>query len=155
MGGEPRNKLFMSTSPNPTIDHLKSLALLSLLPFLALLLAGCQNARAEEELTETPKTVVAFEGNPDPAFAGEYHSSDGRSVYTFDPNGSFDLRGKVVTNGGSFDNHVTGSWAVKDDRFLFKYGDGNVVPYAFKREGGKLRLTLTGSMKRETVLIKR
>ena len=97
---------------------------------------------------------MAFEGKPDPAYVGKYRTSDGRSNYTFGEDGGFELKGKVATPGGMIDQNVKGQWAVNGDRFLFKYGEGNVVPYAYKKEGDKLKLTLTGTMKRETVLVK-
>ncbi|RYG23054.1 hypothetical protein EON82_15195 [bacterium] len=114
---------------------------------------GCSQGGDDEEVTSTEQNKVAFEGKADPALAGTYKTQDGRMTYTLGKEGDFHLKGKVATQGGMMDQNVDGSWAVNGDKMLFKYND-SVVPYLMKKDGNKLKLSLTGKMKRETVLVK-
>ena len=118
---------------------------------LSLGICGCK-ASDDELSDETP--AVSFEGKPDPRFASVWKTQDGNSTYNLALNGDFSLKGKVKTPGGMFDNNVKGKWAVKNDLILFQYNGTDVVPYKYSLAGSKLTLTLTGKMKRSTVLVK-
>ncbi|HVL38014.1 MAG TPA: hypothetical protein VM328_01360 [Fimbriimonadaceae bacterium] len=119
---------------------------------LALLMMGCGSS--SDDLVEAEKPPVAFEGKPDERLVGKWQVPADSSTYTFNQDGTYDFVGKVSTRGGSFDNKFTGAWLVKDDRVLFKDAQGNVVPYVFRIEGDRLTLSLTGSLKNETVMVR-
>ncbi len=124
-----------------------------LLPIALAVLAlfGCDSG-VEEVVDDTPK--VAFEGQQDERFVGTWASEDGKSTYTLESDGKYNLKAKISTPGGAMDTESGGSWAVNGDRFLIKDPAGNVVPYTFELKDGKLTLSLTGSMKTSTVLVK-
>lgn len=114
-----------------------------------LFIHGCQQAE-----TEPNQPVTAFEGSVDSRFVGEWKTENGQSSYTLKPDGSFQLKSKVSTPGGTMNTESKGSWLVKDDRMLFKGADGLVAAYRHSLSGNRLTLSLTGKMKRQTVLIK-
>jgi hypothetical protein len=115
--------------------------------------AGCAGDDSDD-IALTEKPPVAFDGKPDSRFAAVWKTANGASTYTLKEDGGYTIEGKVQTPGGSFDNKSAGSWGAKDDVLLFKDEKGNVVPYRYALEGKKLKLTLTGSLKRETVLVR-
>lgn len=113
---------------------------------------GCQPTSADVE--EPQKPPVAFQGKPDAKFVGTWKTVDKRSVYSFKADGAYTIKTHVNTPGGGMDTQTDGSWLADAEHFLMKDKAGNVVPYNFKVEGNKLSLSLTGSMKRETVMVK-
>ncbi len=113
-------------------------------------LAGC-GAR-DEEVAESEKPAVAFEGKPDPALVGRYKTKDG-TVYVLGDKGDFHFDGKANTPKGPVVTHGEGRWARNGGRLLFKDASG-VVPYDLALKGKNLALTLTGKMKNETVFVR-
>lgn len=120
-------------------------------PLAACLLAfasfGCEPYEGPPEEPEKG----ALTGEVDKEIAGAYQSSDGMA-YTFADDGSFTLKGQIQTPDGPVDRESKGEWRVDDDKLMIKDAQGYVVPYLLKREGGVLKLTMTGSMKAETTL---
>ena len=116
-------------------------------------LVGCAPKDTDEEITSTEPNSTRFEGKPDAKYAGAYKTVDGLSTYKFGSDGDFTLDGKVKSPSGVFDQHVKGQWALNGDRILFQY-NGTTVPYAYRLAGNRLTLSLTGSLKKETVLVK-
>jgi hypothetical protein len=114
---------------------------------------GCSGNTESAEGPPEP-TKVPFVGEPEPRFVGTWKLDGKDSTYTIRKDGTYSFKGMVSTQGGSFENKFDGEWKANDGQLLFKDGQGAVVPYNYKLEGNKLTLTLTGTMKRETVLLK-
>ena len=107
----------------------------------------------DEEITSTTANTVAFEGPPDAKYAGTWKSSNGVSTYIFVADGTYKMDSMIVVRGQKpFPSHAEGQWKVSGDRMLMKDKAGNVVPYALEFKNDELKLTLTGSLKNETVL---
>jgi len=115
--------------------------------------AGCSHPDSDELDTTVKK--IAFEGAPDPKFAGTWKTEDGVSTYTIKADGSYELASKIqVAKQKPIDSHLTGNWAVKADQMLFKDQSGNVSGYTFALEGTKLTLVSNGTLKAKTVMDK-
>lgn len=112
---------------------------------------GCGPA-ADEILVDEGPPKVEFKGKPDPRLFGAWSTADGKSTYTFEENGKYTYDGIVTTQGGTFPNKFEGEWSLDGDRVYFRDAEGVVVPYAVSLKDDTLKLTLTGSMKNETVL---
>jgi hypothetical protein len=116
------------------------------------LLAGCHHD--DVEVIEPDKPALTFEGAPDLKFAGAWKTTS-NSKYNLDKSGSYTLDETIHVRGNKpIDSHLTGQWAVKGDRILFKDQAGNVAQYAYAFDGTKLTLTSTGSLKSKTIMIR-
>lgn len=106
------------------------------------------------EISESkPNASVAFEGKVDERFTGTWKSADGVSTYQLKKDGTYELESKIPVAGqGPIHSHLEGEWKVQKDKFLFRDGQQNVVPYAYTFEDGVLELSLTGRLKTKTVL---
>ncbi|HEY0866446.1 MAG TPA: hypothetical protein VGE01_03660 [Fimbriimonas sp.] len=124
--------------------------LFAVLFLVVIVSAGCM---APDDATTAEKPALLFEGLPDSRFVGTWKSDTGNSTYNLKEDGSYHIKSKVTNRGQTFDTESDGEWRAKEDRLLFKDPQGNVVPYLFKLDGRKLTLTMTGSMKGETVLL--
>jgi hypothetical protein len=112
---------------------------------------GCQAEEASLDDLKAPK--AAFEGDVPERFAGTWKSEDGISTYRLETDGTYELHSKIrVQRGDPIDSRMQGEWRVKGDRMLFRDERGDVVPYAYALEDGRLELSLTGRMKSKTVL---
>lgn len=129
---------------------MKLFKILPLVVFTCVCAFGCSPS---EEVTDE-KPPVAFQGKTDSRLLGKWKAEGSGSIYEFNEDGSFKLSGKVSTQGGTFENNVTGSWLVDGEKVLIKDQSGNVVPYAIDLKGSQLNLSLTGSLKNKTVLNK-
>lgn len=129
---------------------MKLFKFLSLIVLVSACIFGC--APSEEVPDEKPP--VAFQGKMDSRLLGKWKAEGSGSLYEFKEDGSYQLTGKVKTQGGTFDNNVVGSWLVDGEKLLIKDKAGNVVPYAIALKGSQLSLSLTGSLKNKTVLNK-
>jgi hypothetical protein len=120
---------------------------------LVLAVTGCQSSEEGVPTDDRPKVV--FEGKPDERFVAVWNSKEtAGNAYTIKGDGTYSYKGVVFMQGKKIDNQFEGEWLVNGDRLLFKDKNGNVVPYAYKFEGDTLTLSLTGRLKRDTVLIK-
>ncbi len=111
-------------------------------------LLGC--APSDEVADEKP--AVVFQGKPDSRFVGTWNAEGSGSIYEFKEDGTYNLKGKVKMQGGTYDNNSSGSWAVDQEKLLIKDQHGNVTPYAIDFKDPVLTLSLTGSLKNKTVL---
>jgi hypothetical protein len=113
-------------------------------------IAGCHD---DVEVIEPETASRAFEGSPDPKFAGVWKTENGVSVYNIAKGGTYQLESKIRVQGKKpFLSHLTGQWAVKGDKMLFKDQSGMVSSYRCSLEGNKLTLTTGGSLKAKTVM---
>lgn len=113
------------------------------------LLAGC--SPGDEGAAPALK---ALDGKPDARFAGVWKTESGASTYTFAENGDYDLKARITTPNGPMDTESRGSWSVKGDKFFIKDPGGNIVGYEHDLQGDRLTLTLTGSLRNATVLLR-
>jgi hypothetical protein len=122
---------------------------LSLCALVACFLVGCT------ESDPYAKPPVAFRGEVDKRFVGTWKTSKGDATYDLKADGAYSLEARVSTPGGTLDTKSNGKWLVDKDRFLIEDAQKNVTPYAMQFEGSdKVTLTLTGTMKTETVLLR-
>ena len=116
------------------------------------LLAGCSDP--DEGLEPAAPPPVAFEGKPDARFVGTWKVKGRDSTYILKKDGSYSFKGKVSTPSGVIDNSFEATWLTNGDKLLLKDASGNVTPYLFNLEGSSLKLTTTGSLKHETVMVR-
>ena len=114
----------------------------------AVLVAGCHSEPPEDP--GPPK--IPFEGEVDKRLVGKWKADLSNSLYTFGPDGTYELKAKVRTPGGEMNTESKGEWKVKGDEVLFRDTGGNVVRYALAYKESQMTLALTGTMKRETKL---
>ncbi|HEY0867318.1 MAG TPA: hypothetical protein VGE01_08065 [Fimbriimonas sp.] len=119
---------------------------------VAATLAGCVDTGEDEQVSEKP--TVAFEGEKDPRFVGSWKVEKGQSSYVFQDSGDYRYQGVATAMGNTMKIDSKGQWLATPERFLVKDEAGNVTQYAYKFQDGKLTLSLTGTMKQDTVLVK-
>jgi hypothetical protein len=88
---------------------------------------------------------------------GTWKTKDAGSetTYVLAGDGRYTLSGTVSFQGKTMDNNSAGEWRVDGEEFLIKDAQGNVVPYALKRDGpDRMDLTLTGSMKARSTWVR-
>lgn len=118
-------------------------------------MAGLAGCNSDEDGIEPEKPLVAFEGKPEPQYAATWKTQDDRSVYQIGEDGTYKVDTKVTTKGQApFNSHLEGEWKVNDKLMLFRDKNGAVTPYIIDLKGNTLTLTLTGSMKNKTVMVK-
>lgn len=117
---------------------------------LAIPMSGCKD---DVETIEPEKPSVVFEGVPDAKFEGTWKTEDGVSTYNIVKDGTYKLESKFKVHGPNpMISHLTGQWAVKGDKMLFKDQSNNVSAYLFDLQGSKLTLTTVGVMKGKTIM---
>jgi hypothetical protein len=128
-----------------------------LLPCLALSFAlsvGLGTGCEPEESAPTGPPPVAFVGKVDESLVGTWKTENKKSTYDISKDGAYKLEATITTPGGKMDTKSSGQWLVNGDLLLFKDEKGNVAKYLWKLDGKKLTLSLTGSLKRDTVLLR-
>jgi hypothetical protein len=116
---------------------------------------GCQPA--SDEVTVTEKPPREFRGEIESGLVGTWKTKDAGSetTYVLAGDGRYTLSGTVSFQGKTMDNNSAGEWRVDGEEFLIKDAQGNVVPYALKRDGpDRMDLTLTGSMKARSTWVR-
>lgn len=111
---------------------------------------GCKTPEPEVEV-EQPK--LAFEGAPDPKYAGTWKTDDGISTYVLEAAGTYKLSSKVQIQGQKpmFSN-LKGNWCIDGDRMLFRDQSAQVSGYSYELKANKLTLISTGYLKSKTVM---
>ncbi len=106
---------------------------------------GCQK---EEEPESGPPTraAVTFEGEPNPAYVGDWKTANGLSELNFQADGVAEIVAVSKSQGGTSVNRQQGRWGVSGGHVFVQYGDV-VLKYTAKLEKNTLTLTQPNGIK--------
>lgn len=116
---------------------------------------GCKGEEDDTEPAVVPK-VVAFEGDVDPMYAGNWASKDGSSTLDMKADGGLKLGVTSNSQNGKSTSSYDGKWLANKGELRLKYKDSSgqdtVLAYAaqltgntmvLQQSGGKMKTTYT------------
>lgn len=100
---------------------------------LAFLVVGCTATPDDVVTAPLPAAAAPFEGKVDPALAGTWKSTDGRSTMTLNADGSSTNHAVIANPSGRKEVDSKGQWLTKEDTLLLKEEGKETVLYYVKR----------------------